>query len=242
MEEERELLAGGRTHKVRILVERRNSVRVSLAKNAVIIRVPRHLSSFEREREVQTMLAWAQEKLLTLPEEHYVKKEYRDKEFLKTNTKIYQLHLDIRTRTKNYSKIIGSHIEFKLSDTLTKEQQQTYISKQLRKMLAKQHHQELVQRVTRLNRMHFDKIICKIKWQYTKSRWGACKIQDKEIQISTKLLLAPLLVLDYVIIHELAHLIEPSHSQRFWNIIRSVDETYKDKKKWLNKYGHTLEI
>jgi len=55
-------------------------------------------------------------------------------------------------------------------------------------------------------------------------------------------LLAPLPILEYVIIHELAHLIEPNHSRRFWNIVKSIDPHYKKKKKWINENGNSLNL
>ena len=50
-------------------------------------------------------------------------------------------------------------------------------------------------------------------------RWGSCTPVDGSIRISSKLLAEPAWVLDYVIVHELAHLLIPGHSRRFWELV-----------------------
>ena len=55
-----------------------------------------------------------------------------------------------------------------------------------------------------------------IRWSTTQNkRWGSCTIGTREVRISERLRVAPTWVLDAVIVHELAHLIEPNHSPRF---------------------------
>jgi predicted metal-dependent hydrolase len=49
------------------------------------------------------------------------------------------------------------------------------------------------------------------------TRWGSCTIATREIRLSDRLQPMPAWVLDYVLLHELAHLIEPSHNKRFWH-------------------------
>ena len=52
----------------------------------------------------------------------------------------------------------------------------------------------------------------------------------------------PLFVLDYVIVHELAHLIHFNHSQSFWNLVEQYYPDYKQTKKWLKENGHHWSI
>ena len=50
-------------------------------------------------------------------------------------------------------------------------------------------------------------------------RWGSCTVKDN-VNFNWRLIKAPMFVIDYVIVHELAHLIEANHTPRFWNIVR----------------------
>ena len=242
MQEKRIIKIANEEYTFNIYIERRNSTRVSITNHGVNIRIPRHLSRANKEKEIDELIHWAAQRIQNTALSKQKKKTYKNNDYLKTHSRIYTLQIEIRPSEKNFSKIQGNYIVFKIADKHEEKARQKYISKQLQKLLAKEHLEELKYHVNRLNLNHFNKEINKISYKYTKSRWGACKTQDKEIDISTKLLLAPLPVLEYVITHELAHLIEPNHSPRFWNIVKSIDPSYKQKKKWLNINGNELNI
>jgi predicted metal-dependent hydrolase len=76
---------------------------------------------------------------------------------------------------------------------------------------------QLAERARVLGRRYLDGVApSSIRWSATqRKRWGSCTIETREIRISERLRAAPAWVLDAVIVHELAHLIEPNHSPRF---------------------------
>ncbi len=69
----------------------------------------------------------------------------------------------------------------------------------------------------------------------TKSRWGSCS-HDGNINLSTALLFVPADLCEYVIVHELAHILHPNHSHRFWSTVASVMPDYKERLKKLRQY------
>lgn len=71
-------------------------------------------------------------------------------------------------------------------------------------------------------------------------RWGSCTPRNS-LRFNWRLIKAPMSVIDYVIIHELAHLIEPNHTPRFWNIVRAQHPATDDAKRWLREHGELLE-
>lgn len=73
-----------------------------------------------------------------------------------------------------------------------------------------------------------------------KYRWGSCS-PKKNLNFNWKLIKAPINVLNYVIVHELAHLIEPNHNDDFWNIIKIQIPKFEKAKEWLKKNGELLE-
>lgn len=65
-----------------------------------------------------------------------------------------------------------------------------------------------------------------------KTRWGSCGARGS-INFTWKLVIAPLSIIDYVVVHELAHMVERNHSARFWSKVEAVLPDYKIRQKWL---------
>jgi len=78
-----------------------------------------------------------------------------------------------------------------------------------------------------------------VKINSAKTRWGSCSTK-KNINFSWRLIMADDAVIDYVIIHELAHLSEMNHSARFWRIVESVLPDYKERKARLKELQSKL--
>ncbi len=81
----------------------------------------------------------------------------------------------------------------------------------------------------------------KISIREQSTRWGSCSSQ-KNLNFNWKLILAPPYILDYVIIHELAHTIQLNHSAAFWKIVEDIYPNYRECRQWLRKHGETLNI
>jgi predicted metal-dependent hydrolase len=82
--------------------------------------------------------------------------------------------------------------------------------------------------------------VAKVKIVDSRYRWGSCTPNDN-VNLNWRLIKAPLFVIDYVILHELAHLIEANHTSRFWNVIRAQTPNMDKAKAWLKEYGQLLE-
>ena len=76
----------------------------------------------------------------------------------------------------------------------------------------------------------------KILLKKLKSRWGSATYRNI-INLNIHLLKAPLDVIEYVVLHELSHLIERNHSKRFWKIVSDHMSDYKIKIRWLKVNG-----
>ena len=74
----------------------------------------------------------------------------------------------------------------------------------------------------------------------TRFRWGSCTAKNN-LSFNWRLIKAPMSVIDYVVVHELAHLIEENHTPRFWNIVKAQVATAEKSKIWLKNHGDMLE-
>ncbi|MBR3279493.1 MAG: M48 family metallopeptidase [Lachnospiraceae bacterium] len=69
-----------------------------------------------------------------------------------------------------------------------------------------------------------------------KSKWGSCSSQGN-LNFNCLLMLAPPSVRDYVVVHELCHLVELNHSKRFWALVSGVLPEYRKEERWLKTQG-----
>ena len=72
------------------------------------------------------------------------------------------------------------------------------------------------------------------------ARWGACSPHGS-LNFSWRLVMAPVPVIDYVVVHELVHLHE-NHSRRFWDKVKTILPGYDQQVQWLKTYGHMLRL
>jgi predicted metal-dependent hydrolase len=91
--------------------------------------------------------------------------------------------------------------------------------------------------VHQLNKRYFNFEVNKIAFHMQRSIWGSCSIREKNIYISHRLKGAPRELLEYVIIHELAHLKVPNHGKKFWELVEKACPDYLEIRKRLQLFG-----
>ena len=94
----------------------------------------------------------------------------------------------------------------------------------------------VIARVSELNAQHFNSKIGRIRIRKNLTNWGSCSSKNN-ISINFALLFLPQELMDYVIVHELAHTKERNHLHKFWQIVEKVLPNYKDRKKELRRYS-----
>lgn len=72
-------------------------------------------------------------------------------------------------------------------------------------------------------------------------RWGSCTPRGV-IHLNWRLIMAPIPIIDYLVVHELCHLHIPGHSPSFWNMIGSIIADYEDRREWLRNNGPSLTV
>lgn len=73
-----------------------------------------------------------------------------------------------------------------------------------------------------------------------KTRWGSFSPRTKNLSLNWRLIMAPPEVIDYVIVHELAHDEAPNHGKRFWRIVAQHVPEYEEHARWLDEHGVEL--
>lgn len=81
----------------------------------------------------------------------------------------------------------------------------------------------------------------KVSVKNQKSRWASCS-KNGNLHFNLLLAAAPSDVIDYVMIHELMHLIEFDHSLRFWQLVKEADPDYMKHREWLLNYASIIKV
>ena len=74
-----------------------------------------------------------------------------------------------------------------------------------------------------------------------RTRYGSCSAVNR-VSFSWRLIMAPYPVIDYVILHELAHIKVKNHSPQFWDFLETLCPGWKEQRRWLRENGHTLKL
>ena len=227
----------GKKYPVLVTYEHRHNSRASIGRNSINIRMPDFLNRDERYREVLKLKQWAEHKLKERPElQPEPKKEYKDGDILKVGTAEYVLRIALKDKQSSSAHRRGSTIALSLASSISEEDRQEHASSLISRCVAGERLPQLKEKILKLNAAHFNQKINKIFFKNISSRWGSCS-RAGNINISTRLLFAPDNVLESVCIHELAHLIEHNHSERFWALVERAMPNHKEARAWLKENG-----
>lgn len=75
----------------------------------------------------------------------------------------------------------------------------------------------------------------------SKKQWGSCNTK-RELTFNYRLVMAPIEIIDYVVVHELCHLLHMNHDRSFWRLVGSILPDYKKRQEFLNLYGCALTL
>jgi len=220
--------------------EWRKSVRFALGKKGVLIRLPKYYTKGQIINEVERAVEWVASLKLNKPAilDKYLVKQYQSGDLVEIYGHTYTIDIQNTNGGQKYSRarLKNGVIRIKLAEDDPLLQPKT-ISTLLSRVVSQDNLPRIKRRVYELNHLYFQKPINEVRLKYNTSNWGSCSTQGN-INLSSRLLFAPLDVQDYVIIHELAHLIEHNHSSRFWKLVADAMPDYKEKEQWLKVNGN----
>lgn len=228
---------------VRIITESgRYSARASVTSQSLIVRLPYGLNSGDRDEQLTNMLRWARETLANKPAAFAQFKRVKTSGAYIFTIRGEAYELNVVTHELKHHKILEvapNRLEIRVNPTDSRLGNGKLLPKLLAKHFGGVHLPRVTARVHELNEQHFGQSINAVRLSDTYSRWGSCSSKGN-INLATRLVLAPDEVLDAVIIHELAHLLEANHSSRFWAHVARALPDYQTYDVWLKDHGKEL--
>jgi predicted metal-dependent hydrolase len=240
-------LADGRVVPLRVYREMRGGFRIAVGRDAVNVRLPIVLDD-NGERDAANFIEENLEKWFSKnPQllERFESKKYENGGQFQVGERQYFLEIGENLERKSHGAQLlqGRVIAFDLAASDSESSKQKAISTLLSRIIAADFLPELTRRVLEINEIFFkkyNKTIKSVRLKNNASNWGSCS-STGNINFSTRLLFAPADVIDYVIIHELAHLIELNHSNRFWKLVEDAMPDYREKERWLAKNSANMK-
>ncbi len=214
------------------------------ARGEVIVKAPRLIPTFLIRQFVRDKEDWIRASLAKIEKHTVQKKQYVEGEEFWYLGKIYTLKLG------NFTEISISDTKERSFDSLHSlrmtEQNTLYFPKALlfraKKELENWYIRKAKEKITQRVQYQSEQMgreYTRLLFSDTSSKWGTC-FPDNSLQFNWRLIMAPLVVLDYVVIHELAHTKEKNHGERFWKLVEKYTPAYKSHRRWLNNHAHLL--
>jgi hypothetical protein len=201
----------------------------------LIITVPKFISKREVDRLILTKIKWIRKKLAAeLIYKNFKEKRYINGEKFMFLGKFYNLKIkkslieDIKISSNN---IIILSMDIK--DNII-----------IKNILRKWYIKEAKKYIIKTNTYYENLIgisVNKLLFGEYKSKWGSCN-SHKRISYDWRIIMAPLEVIHYLVIHELSHINHPNHSKLFWLHVEKYMKDYKVHRKWLKLNASKLYI
>lgn len=231
-------MVGGLELPVEVVIEARRGSRFSVTRQKIIMREPIGISIDSIQAELSRLQEWvdllARKKPAILAP--FVVREYVSGQVLTVGSRRYSLEILLEERRSHTARLVGDTIVLRIGSWCNSQQKQKAIQTLLSRVVAGDFYTEMVQRVQSINQRTVNRPIGTISLKHNQSNWGSCS-SEGNVNLSTRLLFAPVEVQDYVIIHELAHLVEMNHSPRFWSLVERFMPDYNEKERWLRENG-----
>ena len=211
-----------------VIKSKRKTLSISINENAqLIVRAPNRLSDAKIQEFINEKSSWI------IKNKNLIKLRLQNTEKDQNDLLYLGEYFPIKKNIKSLKKVSFNGEEF-----ITNLENQSQLSNAL-KIWYKDKFKELA--IPRLNYFvdKYDLTVNQVRLKRQKTLWGSCSSRDN-INLNFLLIMAPLKVIDYVIIHELVHTIHKNHSANFWSALEDIMPNYKDPKNWLKENGYKL--
>lgn len=210
-------------------------------KKGVIVRAPFWVPEFSIRNFLEDRSAWVMSQIEKLEAKKKPPKSYEEGESHLFFGREYPLkfnQLEIPARTK--VAILEGTMQISIYSGHNAERKRI----EIREAILRLYLEEGVGIITQKVNQYCDilgVVYTKIELKQVSSIWGSCSASNK-LSFNRKLVMAPHEIVDYVVIHEVCHMIQRNHSSRFWALVAKLDPNYMQHRRWLRDNHSLLTI
>jgi len=234
--------------KYRIVRRKRKTIGIKItAEGEVIVTSPFNISEETILSIVKKKEKWIRNKLQLFTQQE----AYKDRNLKNGEKLLYlgkELELEINNLNKNKFLNLGN---YNLNNSMVRILDRKVVvcidankEDAIRELIVKFYRME-AEKLLKERTYDYSKIIGvkpnKITIKNQKTIWGSCS-SKRNINYSYRLIMAPIDIIDYIVVHELCHLVHMNHSKEYWKSVESVLPDYRERKQWLRYHGNTLKV
>lgn len=237
MEERSIVLPDGKTLSYQLIQSRRKSLTIEIKPDrSVLVRAPQFLTKKWIDHAVTDKAAWIRKHVAEMQTQQTPEKQYKDGE------SFFYRGVEYRLKFSGYG--CGKKAEVWLEDACLCVRGAEPGSKEVPELLRSWYRERAAEMLC--GRVAFYAPLLQVepgtlRVKEQKSRWGSCSGKGN-LNFNWKLIMAPPEVLDYVVVHELCHLIHMNHSREFWRQVERIMPDYDRYRRWLKEHGQQLSI
>ena len=219
--------------------ERTKSASIEIEDGVVKVVVPKNLSNQRIENLVNYRTAWIRKTLKSQNDIFRSKpKEYVNGESFAYLGRNYRLKC--LRGAAGHVKLKNGYLNVPVGIGISSPDAEKFIQQSLKQWYQKRALEKLKDKTKR-----YAKILGvnprSVKVKEYKARWGSC-LSSGDIIYNWRIIIAPHHIVDYIVVHELCHLLEHNHGKRYWRHVESIISNYKQNRQWLKINGETLRI
>jgi predicted metal-dependent hydrolase len=226
--------------KIIITIEKRQrkSIKIEIKPPGIInVIIPCYARESDALFLVKNKSKWIIDKLKEVREAQKLKFERK----LINGEKILYLGREYEIEIKKQDKkIISVNFQSNKFHILTFNNDEEMLKKAINEWYKKQAQIKIVEIVDHYKK-YLDVEPNSVKAKKQKKRWGTCT-STGNIYINYRIIMAPEKIIDYLVVHELCHMVHMNHSKDFWGLVEKIIPDYKDRKEWLKKNGIELYL
>lgn len=242
MKEELSVPINGEEIRVFIYHENRKNCRVSIGKKGIHIRLANFLNKEQKIQQTRKFLQWAEKEILVKRlDANLPKLRYSGKSTLQLFDRELELFIEETDDHKAKAVLNENILKIILPNFLSQTEKETTCAAFITKILRKIYQKKIEDKLHEFNEKWQFGTINKVRLKNNSSNWGSCSSKGN-INISVRLFLAPESEVNYVLIHELAHLKEANHGNGFWQLVAQACPNYQQSEVWLKVNGHLCRI
>lgn len=219
---------------------KRLSLQIESEKPELILVIPRYALSLQIDSFIRKQTPWIEKhwNQALKKAQRRPKRQCKDGDIYFYFGETLSLKLIPSLSWKPNIRVNGKNLEISLHQATTLSEGKKTIKKAVQEFYRKKAEEVIHDRLQFFNE-HYGLKYNRVIFRNQKTRWGSCS-SAKNLNFNWRLIMAPIEIIDYVVVHELCHLKYMNHSAAFWKFVSETMHNHKELRKWLKENHYLL--